>query len=305
MDTNKFSIEMIRRLNEVRLAEVELNLIGQRLMNVATYERLAEHVGQKPGDYMQTLLERRKELGKKVQTPGNSGPPVDPSYSSFVDTQRSKFDVGGIIVLSWNKQCAPTMREGASFPPGTSGTGGDITTAGLFNGEVAYGGILEDTNNPESLDLQYWVHNWYYDITIPAPQSRSELYYRFTIEGELNLYRATVFMGDVSQFVTIITSPDANQPLNTEHWDFTGWTFFNKSVLTSLHFIGSIPIGGRMVVDKGKIPIIRVLVGATVGVSDGIVHILWGTIGTRLTLPRSATITSSAFGLIEYYYEPL
>ncbi len=198
---------------------------------------------------------------------------------------------------SWLRRAAPLMTEGISEKPG-GGASGEIQTAALQPGGVAYGGklVYGQTDNEK-----FWIHNWHCLVTFPAAPARSELQYRLGVTAIANLRQAQVSSGGVWAFVTIGTTADANTPI-------TNWTGVGFPVLATLppastpYFTGEAPVSGRFSVGEGRTPAVGLILGAVVSVRGGEVDYLWGTFGVHRPVAAGVAPPFEAYGRVEYRF---
>ena len=111
------------------------------------------------------------------------------------------------LLFPWAVLNLPYMTEGFYQTPGTPDTTGDLGTAGLYAGGIAYRGelIQDGSGGPAE---RWWVHTWRNSAVFPAAPSTGRLYYRFAVDAECNIYRDPVVGGSVRSYVTIGTTGD-------------------------------------------------------------------------------------------------
>jgi hypothetical protein len=280
--------EILQRVNETCRAEAEMERLA-RQMRIATPDSRRD-TGEN---------ERRVELLRIIER----------SYV-LPDVVRQRRDLMVInisdLLFPWRVINLPFMYEGIDEVPGVAGTSGGIGTAGLYAGGLGYGGNPEDDGTSQPFIEKWWIHNWYNSVVFPAAPYGGRLYYRFTVDSECHIYRASVYSGSVREFVTVGWSGDvASDPLaDWTTWQTVGWPVDETLPSNNLNLGGSIPVVGSIPVEAGNSAALGFIYGTIVSAASGFVQFLWGNFGTRLTLPPTASVGYRDYDKIEYRFEP-
>ena len=192
------------------------------------------------------------------------------------------------------------VAAGNSEKPG-GGSDGEIQTAALQPGGVAYGGKLVYNNTDNE---KFWIHNWQCLVMFPAAPARSELQYRLGVTAIANLRQTQVSSGGIWAFVTVGTTADVNTPI-------TNWTGAGFPIQVTLppsgtpYFTGEVPVSGRFSVGNGRAPAVGLILGAVVSVRGGEVDYLWGTFGVHRPVGVGISPPFESYGRVEYRFCPV
>jgi hypothetical protein len=287
----------VRRLTNAALTEAQLNRLSDEVANLR--RRLVDPTAANA--YLTNLEKQRASL-LTTHMP----------TSVAVDFAQQRFDQAlvGIsdLLFPWSVLNLPYMTEGIYQAPGTPDTSGDLGTAGLYAGGIAYAGELtqDGTGGPAE---RWWVHTWRNSAVFPAAPSTGRLYYRFAVDAECNIYRDPVDAGSVRSYVTIGTTGDvASDPVDQwTNWQTVGWPINSTLPLTTvtLDLQGGATVTGSIPVSGGKSAALGFIYGTVISVAGGLLQILYGIMSTRRSVPgSSAPVTYRDYDKIEYRFEP-
>ena len=165
----------VSRFTEAGLVEAQLDRLSQE---IAVRRRQAADPSA-PNEYLQRLVEERAALLKRPPRAG-----ID------IDVVQQRLD-GAVIKLTdllfpWSVLNLPYMTEGIYERPSTHDVTGDLGTAGLYAGSIAYGGTLTQDGSGGPAE-RWWVHTWRNSAVFPAAPFNGRLYYRFAVDAECNI----------------------------------------------------------------------------------------------------------------------
>jgi hypothetical protein len=289
-DTRPISEDIVRRVTDARRAEAELGMS-------ATWLRSTPPGGGQ--DSSAATAERRKELLRIVER--NSVP------ADAAARRRDELVVSiGSQLYPWQVLYLPYMYEGINETPGISGTSGEVGTAGLYAGGLGFGCLCEDDGTTDPYTQKFWIHNWYNSAVLPPAPAAGRMYYRFTVDSDLEYFTAPVDSGSLGLFVTIgWTANVAEDPGLSDWttWQTVGWPINEPLPTDNPSYGGSVSVLGSIPVDQGNSAAVGFIYGVIVSAASGLVRVI-GDFGTRLTYPPAGEDDYLAYDKMEYRFEP-
>ncbi|MFN8528313.1 MAG: hypothetical protein U0670_06855 [Anaerolineae bacterium] len=265
---------------------------------------LKETTESEASDSVRQLLNYREALTKEVKFDGLHTL-SDPSV-----IQLNKYVVDIADLLSpWSSLKVCILEDNYNEVPRGPRVNGSIETTGLSRGGVTYGTSSEglvnyNQSSQDPIGGGWWIHNWKCTTVFPAAPYPANLYYRFTVDAEANLYHQSMRSGRIFDWVTLAESNDsANAPKNYHQYGWCIDSWLPMSGFPSLR--GSQDVTGSIRVAKGKQAVLGLLYGVGINVAGGLLHLAWANMGTRVTLPSSSVIKAYHYGKIEYRFEPV
>jgi len=213
----------------------------------------------------------------------------------------------GDLLFPWSVLDLAYMTEGIYQAPGTPDTTGDLGTAELYAGGLAYGGELTQDGSGGPAE-RWWVHTWRNSAVFPAAPVTGRLYYRFAVDAECNIYRDPVAVGSVRSYVTVGTTGNAaSSPVDAwTTWQTVGWPINQLLPLTTviLDLQGGIVVAGSIPVIAGQSAAIGFIYGTVISVAGGLLQLLYGIMSTRRIGAPGTTVDYRDYDKIEYRFEP-
>jgi hypothetical protein len=282
----------LRRLAEARLAEAQIARLTDQIGELIG--RTADPTA--PSAHLSELRGRRSALLAK-----------HPPASVAADPARQRLDHALLsiseLLFPWAILELPYMTEGIYEPPGTSDVTGDLGTAGLFAGGLAFAGTLtQDSDHPVE---RWWTHTWRNSAVFPPAPATGRLYYRFGVNCECNIYRDPVETGSIHSYVTIGTASDVSTSPPVDEWatwETAGWPIIQTLPISDviLDVTGGIGVNGSIPVAVGNSAAIAFLYGVVISIAGGLLQLLWGNFGTGII----GGTDYHAYDKIEYRFEP-
>lgn len=289
-DTRPVSEDILRRVTDACRAEAELGVLATRLRNAPPGGSQDSGAG---------AAERRKELLRIIERN------FVPADAATRHRDELVVSIGGQL-YPWQVLYLPFMYEGINETPGIAGTSGEIASAGLYAGGLGFGCLCEDDGTTDPHTEKFWIHNWYNSVVLPPAPAAGRMYYRFTVDSDLEYFTAPVYSGSLSLFVTIGWSANvAEDPglSNWTTWQTVGWPINELLPTDNPSYGGSVSVLGSIPVDEGNSAAVGFIYGAIVSAASGLVHMI-GDFGTRLTYPPGGEVNYLAYDKMEYRFEP-
>lgn len=250
------------------------------------------------------LLDYREALMKEVTLDGLR----TLSDPSIIQLNRIVLDIADLL-SPWSKLKICILEEHYNEVPIGPRVSGNIETTGLSRGGVIYGTSSEglvnyNQSNQDPIGGGWWIRNWTCTTVFPAAPYLANLYYRFTVDSEANLYHQSMRSGTIFDWVTLAESNDSTKPLS--HYHQYGWGLNSALPVSGFPSLrASQDVTGSIRVAKGKHAALGLLYGVGINVAGGRLHLAWANMGTRVTLPSSSVIKAYHYGKIEYRFEPV
>jgi hypothetical protein len=285
-----FPESFVRSLEEAHGARAEMSHVDGLL---GDWRRVREWLRDEDEDEAETyrgLKARRAELlertfehesarDERAKSPEHEGPTVRVARRPFVDR--------GDVVVPFPPGCPPS--EGAvPVPPFLQGTsvvpGGGMgsimpvpTTDPWEAAEPHYQGVLRISMKFPPFDLSYWLRNWRYVIQFPCALCNSRLTYRVYFE-EGGAFGANALSAGLWNWINVREIPDVSAGIDFgslpdyEVWPIDQtWPFLPNFMVD--YIWDGVTLQGAMGVQKGKAPVIALIVGVIVGVAGGMFRI--------------------------------
>jgi hypothetical protein len=287
----------LRRLTDAGLVEAQLDRLTGMVADVR--RRMADPTAANA--YLAGLERQRAALLAKHVPAGVA---IDVTQQRL---DRVVVNIGDLL-FPWSILNLPYMSEGIYQAPGTPDTTGDLGTAGLYAGEIAYGGELTQDGSGGPAE-RWWVHTWRNSAVFPAAPSTGRLYYRFAVDAECNIYRDPVAAGSIRSYVTIGTTGNISSGSMDDWttWQTVGWPINELLPLNTviLDLQGGTPVTGSIPVIAGQSAAIGFIYGTVISVAGGLLQMLYGIMSTRLYIPGdSRPVDYTDYDKIQYRFEP-
>ena len=291
-DVERFFPEpFVRSLDETHRARAEMSHVEALL---GDWGRLREWLSDEDGDERDTyrglkarrakLLERTVELERardeRADKGGHGGSVARVARRPLVDW--------GDIVVRYPPGCPPSegsvpvpvFLQGTSVTPGGGATGAIMpipTTDPWEASEPHYQGVLQAQLRFPFFDLSYWLRNWRFVIQFPCALCDSRLTYRVYFE-EGGLFGANALSAGLWNWINVREIPDVSTGIDFgslpdyEVWPIDrSWPFLPNFMFAEIW--DGVTLQGSMDVQKGKAPVLALIVGVIVGVAGGVFKI--------------------------------
>jgi hypothetical protein len=283
-----------RRINEIQLLETESNSLSARLRNLSQLEQELEYSGEDAKSYIQELRKRRRNVTEELRKASK-----DARFFANLNLIKDQFNLTLVRVQDifgpWSVLNLPVMSEGISETPGTTGTEGEIVTAGLFQGSGAFGGMPSNSSSRE----RFWIHNWKCVAVLPPAPQAGSVSFRFGGNIEAFVYHVEG-TGTLRAFVTIGTTSDVNKPIT--NWQGVGFPIDVTLPQPSQgSFSGGVPVVGSIAVNQGQSAAVGIIFGVVISVIDGYVMLLGN---SNFLAGLLGGTDSTAVGKVEYRFNP-
>ena len=230
------------------------------------------------------LLERTVELERARDERATKGDHGGPAARV---ARRPLVDWGG-IVLPYPPGCPPSegslpvpvFLAGTSVVPGGGATGAIMpipTTDPWEASEPHYQGVLRIPPGFPFFNLSYWLRNWRFVIQFPCALCDSRLTYRVYFE-EGGAFGANALSAGLWNWINVREIPDVSAGIDFgplpdyEVWPIDQtWPFLPNFMLEEIW--GGVTLQGSMGVQKGKAPVLALILGVIVGAAGGVFRI--------------------------------
>jgi hypothetical protein len=287
----------LRRLAEASLTETQLDRLNEQVVDLR--RRLVDP--NAPNAYLAGLQKERAALLAKHM------PPRPPSDFARRQLDRVLLNIGDLL-FPWSVLELPYMTDGIYQGPGSSDATGDLVTAGLYAGGLAYGGSPGGTLTENGGHERWWVRTWCNSAVFPPAPVTGRLYYRFAVDSECNIYRDPVQTGSIVEYVTLGTTGDISTAPPVDEWTdwrTVGWPINATLPLPgpTLVLEGNVLVSDSIAVNAGDSAAIAFIYGTIISVASGLLQLLWGNFGTRV-VKAGQTVDYRDYDKIEYRFEP-
>jgi hypothetical protein len=285
----------LRRLAEGSLAEAQLSRISHQIADLRG--RLTDPSASNA--YLTGLQEQQAALLARHAPAGGM------VHADHQRLNRAVLNIGDLL-FPWSVLELPYMTDGIYDPPGTSDVTGDLITAGLYAGGLAFagspGGTLTQDGSGGPAE-RWWTRTWRNSAVFPPAPYTGRLYYRFGVNCECNIYRDPVQTGSIYAYVTIGTAGDTYTPIDEwTTWQTAGWPITQSLPIPGviLDLEGGVPVTGSIPVTAGNSASMGFIYGVVISIAGGLLQLLYGDWGTGIIGGADYT----AFDKIEYRFEP-
>ena len=291
-DVERFFPEsFIRSLDEAHEAHAEMSHVVALL---GDWGRVREWLRDEAEDEEETyrgLKARRAELlertaeherarDERAKNREHEGPAVRVARRPLV--------AWGDIALPYPPGCPPSegsvpvpvFLQGPSVVPGGGAVGSIMqvpTTDPWEASEPHYQGVLRIPPKSPSFSLSYWVRNWRFVIQFPCALCDSRLTYRVYFE-EGGAFGANALSAGLWNWINVREIPDVSAGIDFgslpdyEVWPIDeNWPHLPNFMAD--YIWDGVTLQGSMGVQKGKAPVIALIVGVIVGVAGGMFSI--------------------------------
>jgi hypothetical protein len=282
-----FPEEFVRSLDEAHEARAEMSHVQALLGDWGRVREWLRDEEENEGDTYRGLKARRAELlegtleldrvkEESAKEGDNGGPAVRVARRPFVDW--------GDIAVPYPPGCPPSegsvpvpvFLQGASVVPGGGATGAIMpipTTDPWEASEPHYQGVLRIPLRFPLFSLSYWLRNWRFVIQFPCALCDSRLTYRVYFE-EGGLFGANALSAGLWNWINVREIPDVSGGIDFgslpdyEVWPIDQtWPFLPNFMFAEIW--DGVTLQGAMGVQKGKAPVLALIVGVIVGVAGG------------------------------------
>ena len=281
-----FPEAFVRSLDEAHEARAEMSHAGALLGDWGHLREWLRDEDEDEDDTYRGLKARRAELLERTgelervrderAKKGDRGPVARVARRPLVDW--------GDIVLPYPPGCPPSegsvpvpvFLPGTSVVPGGGATGAIMplpTTDPWEASEPHYHGVLQIPSGIPSFNLSYWLRNWRFVIQFPCALCDSRLTYRVYFE-EGGLFSANALSAGLWNWINVREIPDVSAGTDFgslpdyEVWPIDQtWPFLPNFMFAEIW--DGVTLQGSMGVQKGKAPILALIVGVIVGVAGG------------------------------------
>ena len=291
-DLERFFPESLNRsLDEAHEARVQLSHVEAL---IGGWGRVREWLSDEDQDTRETyrgLKARRAELlertvdresarEERAESQEHPGPRVQVARRPLVDW--------GDVVVPYPPGCPPSegsvpvpvFLQGTSVVPGGGAAGSILpvpTTDPWEASEPHYQATLRIPAASPSFDLSYWLRNWRFVIQFPCALCDSRLTYRVYFE-EGGAFGASALSAGLWNWINVREIPDVSVGIDFgslpdyEAWPIDKtWPFLPNFM--AAYIWDGVTLQGSMGVQKGKAPVIALIVGVIVGVAGGMFRI--------------------------------